>query len=152
MNKEDIISYVMKTPNNTNPAVLSNMLDSIEGGGGTGDRIVIYEGEITTTETYSSMAGMAYSGAIPSKVMLGYNVTRVYLTIDGEEYALDKSSVNIDSTRGDWLYGTDKRNGNFPRFEEGDCPGAISRKDGYYGESDSLFTGEAKTYTVKIEV
>lgn len=33
MNKQDIINYVLKTPSNTNPAVLSTMLDEISEGG-----------------------------------------------------------------------------------------------------------------------
>ena len=32
MDKNDILEYVMKTPENTNPAVLGDMLDQIEGG------------------------------------------------------------------------------------------------------------------------
>ena len=38
MTKKEIIDYVMETPQNTNPAILSQMLDEIAGeGGGSGD-------------------------------------------------------------------------------------------------------------------
>lgn len=36
MTKEEIINYVMNTPENTNPAVLKSMLEEIESGSGTG--------------------------------------------------------------------------------------------------------------------
>lgn len=32
MDKEDVVNYVMTTPNNTNPAILRQMLDQISGG------------------------------------------------------------------------------------------------------------------------
>lgn len=41
--KEDIISYVMKTPENTNPAILGDMLDSMGGI----ETSVIFEDDIT---------------------------------------------------------------------------------------------------------
>ena len=47
MNKEEIIDYVMTTPNNPNKAVLEGMLDSFsdgEGGGGS-SRVLLYEND-----------------------------------------------------------------------------------------------------------
>ncbi len=37
MTKKEIIDYVMETPQNTNPAILSQMLDEIAGEGGGGE-------------------------------------------------------------------------------------------------------------------
>ena len=37
MNKQDIIDYVLKTPSNTNPAVLDTMLNELSGGSGSSD-------------------------------------------------------------------------------------------------------------------
>lgn len=34
MDKQEIIDYVQFTPENTNPAILSNMLDKFSSGGG----------------------------------------------------------------------------------------------------------------------
>lgn len=33
MTKQDIIDYIMETPGNTNPAILSQMIDEVSGGG-----------------------------------------------------------------------------------------------------------------------
>lgn len=40
MTKQDIIDYIMETPGNTNPAILSQFLDEI-GGGGSGDFSIV---------------------------------------------------------------------------------------------------------------
>lgn len=44
MEKQDIINYVLNTPENTNPAVLKGMLEQLESGGGGG------ESDFTTAE------------------------------------------------------------------------------------------------------
>ena len=46
MDKQDIINYVLKTPTNTNPAVLSGMLDSIEGDDSAEEGVLLYEGDV----------------------------------------------------------------------------------------------------------
>lgn len=52
MEKQDIINYVLKTPTNTNPAVLSGMLDSIEGSGsGAIEMTTVFEDDISLTYT-----------------------------------------------------------------------------------------------------
>jgi len=45
MEKQDIIDYVLRTPGNTNPAVLDGMLNSIDGGGSE-EGVLIYEGDV----------------------------------------------------------------------------------------------------------
>ena len=45
MEKQDIIDYVLRTPGNTNPAVLDGMLNSIDGGGSE-EGVLIFEGDV----------------------------------------------------------------------------------------------------------
>ena len=46
MEKQDIINYVLETPSNTNPAVLSGMLDSLAGGV---EMVTLFDDDISTT-------------------------------------------------------------------------------------------------------
>ena len=57
MEKQDIINYVLETPTNTNPAVLSGMLDSLGGGVET---VTLFDDDISGfTYTPSSQSGPA---------------------------------------------------------------------------------------------
>lgn len=53
MDKNTILNYVTETPGNTNRAVLSSMLDSIEDNSSAEEGVLLYEGdhEISSTET-----------------------------------------------------------------------------------------------------
>ena len=58
MDKQDIINYVLDTPTNTNPAVLSGMLDSLGGGI---EMITLFDDDIPSfTYTPGSQSGPAY--------------------------------------------------------------------------------------------
>ena len=57
MNKQDIINYVLETPTNTNPAVLSGMLDSLGGGV---EMVTIFDDDITYTYHAGSQYGPAW--------------------------------------------------------------------------------------------
>ena len=50
MEKQDIVDYVLRTPGNTNPAVLDGMLNSIDGGGSE-EGVLIFEGDVEMSFT-----------------------------------------------------------------------------------------------------
>lgn len=52
MDKQDIINYVLETPTNTNPAVLSDMLDSISGGGV--EMVTLFDDDINIANYFPS--------------------------------------------------------------------------------------------------
>ena len=141
----------MSTPTNTNPAILGDMIDQIGGGGSSSDKMLLYEGEITTEQTYSSMGGVAYSASIPAKAVIGpYEVQNVYITFEGNSYILPKSSQPV--TTGQCYYGTDERyNSGHPSFSEPTYPCGIV--NGYQSlVCDALYTAQPGTYSIKIEV
>ena len=43
MNSQEIVNYVMNTPNNTNPTILKQMIEESGGGGGGGSNIDVSE-------------------------------------------------------------------------------------------------------------
>ena len=51
MDKQDIINYVLETPTNTNPAVLSGMLDSLSGGI---EMVTLFDDDISITNSSPS--------------------------------------------------------------------------------------------------
>lgn len=52
-NKEEILGYVMTSPQNTNPAVLGNMLDNYEGGSSGGAEFIII-GDMDAEEPFKT--------------------------------------------------------------------------------------------------
>lgn len=85
MSKEQVMDYVMNSPANTNPNVLSGMLDSIaQSGGGTVEVIKIatatlYTGTIDSTTGLFASTGGAFDGnktlgdAVSNKKIVGFH-------------------------------------------------------------------------------
>lgn len=105
MDKQDIINYVLETPTNTNPAVLSGMLDSL-GGGSAEEGVLLYEGdhEISTTTTPIYFE-ISTSLCLPSgyerslyKVYFGDNIQYCYVSSVGTS-SLDGTEMNIYKTK-----------------------------------------------------
>lgn len=67
MDKEDIINYVMETPENSNPAVLRGMLDSYSGGGGSGGG-GSGGGVFWVTFTYDESHGLFSTDKTPTEI------------------------------------------------------------------------------------
>jgi hypothetical protein len=85
MTKQNIIDYVMNTPENTNRAVLSSMLDSVSGGG-TEPLILEWDSETSTTnktwqEVYNALASgvPCYERSISSETAVSESVANVQL-------------------------------------------------------------------------
>ena len=71
MSKEQVMDYVMNSPANTNPNVLSGMLDSIADAGGGGTLLFVVNGTpniadltVTTDKTYEEIRAAYDSGAL----------------------------------------------------------------------------------------
>ena len=89
MNKNEIIDYIMNTPENTNPNILKNMLDEI--GDESSEEKILYEGDInissnsyTTVDLSSDYISLKSNNIHPVlKIYLDDMVT--YITIYGIE-------------------------------------------------------------------
>ena len=69
MSKEQVMDYVMNSPANTNPNVLSGMLDSVAQSGGTSQFVVhgtpnAADLTVTTDKTYEEISAAYDSGAL----------------------------------------------------------------------------------------
>lgn len=57
MTKEKIIDYIMETPHNTNPAILSQMLDEVAGEGGEDGYLGFHTATVNVTFDTSEISG-----------------------------------------------------------------------------------------------
>ena len=107
-NKEEIISYVMHTPGNTNPNVLGSML---EGAGGGGSNFIVHAeanlSDITVTvdKTYNEIVETINNNKIPIMIATAYNMTMVgnlyNFYIDEDEGYINFQVISFESPTGD---------------------------------------------------
>ena len=153
MNKEDIINYVMTTPNNPNRAVLSGMLDSIANaseGGSCDCGFSCNEEWITLTE--ESVTTVAEEGDPNALGDLSYaeliTADTIRVTFNGTEYICE----NTIDDGGNSQYGAvfDDETGTFDWSEYPFIIGSFGAlaDDTPY---NSLATQSAGTYSIKIE-
>lgn len=148
MANKDILQYLRETPHNTNVNVVKTMLGDA-GSGSSDGTILIYEGQLRTTQTYSSMSGAAYSASIPSAVLISPFIPKVHITFDGKDYILPLAS---SSGVGVAFYGPDEKfNSGHPDFSNSDYPCGISCHEGG-NTKDALYTKEEGTYSVRITI
>ena len=93
MDKDKILSYVMKSPANTNPNVLKTLLD---GGGGGGDFIAV---QVTAINNHASAIMLGIATA-PIKDHLLYDGYRIAFMFDSE-IGVNPSPPHIDLNSGD---------------------------------------------------
>lgn len=138
MDKNDIIEYVMTTPNNTNRAVLSSMLNQLTEGGddGGGSWTVLTEESVTTEASGSGLyeTSLEYSELITAD--------SVRITLNGVEY----TCTNISEESDEGAYGAEIPDWSiYPfRLESSESP--------FGGVTNHIITESAGTYTIKIEV
>ena len=104
MGKEQVMDYVMNSPENTNPAILGNMLDSMDGGSKVSD-IFVVSGEATSPGTQQNPTILSnvshtreeiYQAFIDGKMIFfnihtmppryGVQVNTLYLTYIRDDY------------------------------------------------------------------
>ena len=107
MEKEQVMDYVMYSPENTNPAILGNMLDSIESDGGAEEGVLLYEGdhEISSTATAIYFDAQTSSLCLPDgyerslyKVYFGDNIQYCYVSSVGTS-SIDGTEMNVYKTK-----------------------------------------------------
>ena len=94
-NADEIFNYVMNSPENTNPAVLRSMLNSIEEGGG-GGVLVVTLGVNALDKTWQEIHdAMLIGGAvISSPIISGVNIiTAASYNPKAEQYVVESANV-----------------------------------------------------------
>lgn len=107
-NKIDkVMEYIMNTPENTNPAVLRGMLESLssEGGGGSGESD-FSTAEVTINNTRDDSIIKAYSAFIEDDALIlgklvSYGETKLTIVLYKGETGLSIDADEITSTSGD---------------------------------------------------
>ena len=116
MEKQDIINYVLETPTNTNPAVLSGMLDSL---GGVIEMITLFDDDISITNSVPSSQyapatasgfGVFSNSAAESGIVKityeGKNAFGIYTKSSGEAgFGLNVTINNMESPLSSFLLG-----------------------------------------------
>lgn len=145
MNSQEIIDYVMNTPNNTNPAILKQMLDANGGDSGGCDVLnedgiikqehlpegypykVIEEGYLLTTEDAltARMYFSSYSFGSCPKAIEGEEYTVIVNGVEQTATAYRDEQGNLclgDATEGSWvvMFTDDGENGGI--INTPDCP------------------------------
>ena len=118
MTKEDILDYVMNTPNNTNRMVLSDMLDEFNSGSGGGVFLIVEGNNYTLNKTWKEIYDAATSGLVP--IIQYYDPTTKYVwTVLVENIQKFGSEYKIDaiSAGSSHVYSTDSEDG-YPVHEE----------------------------------
>lgn len=144
MDKQDIINYVLETPTNTNPAVLSGMLDSIEGGNAE-EWVLLYEGDIAMS---FSSAGIPISH---NSICLNTNYRNGLYKFCFDDEVVYLLAYDIDSSSSMTGYGirTQQTNSNFTiQMHSPDNSRPVSLGNvfaRYY-----YYSGPAKTMHVKV--
>ena len=104
MDKQDIINYVLETPTNTNPAVLSGMLDSLRGGI---EIVTLFDDDITGfTYTPGGQSGpsvgrldgtiIPVSTVEPGVLKISYEGVSAFEVINSDDYSTSLSYINSD--------------------------------------------------------
>ena len=104
MDKQDIINYVLETPTNTNPAVLSGMLDSLGGGI---EIVTLFDDDITGfTYTPGGQSGPSVGrlgGTIipvstvgPGFLKISYEGVSAFVVMNSGDYFTSLSYINSD--------------------------------------------------------
>lgn len=138
MTKKDILDYVMKTPQNTNRAVLSGMLNEISDTSEQGykkERQTLWEGIVTTSTDESPDMAV---GDIPYESTLDEDI--LYITYDGVEYTCNAFKNEIGIIYGD--LDSDYR----PVFSK--YPFCIISENGH----TQIATSEAGDHNIKIAI
>lgn len=147
MTKQEIINYVMNSPANTNPNVLSSLLDDVTE---VSEETTILTEESVTTQTPSfptgenpsyGMGNLVYSQIIDADA--------IQVTFEGRKYICQKREA-LNSSRVEYGASADSKTG-LPDFSE--FPFAIFSLTALDGKVHNTLTTEAVgTYQIKIEV
>ena len=90
MTKEEIVKYVMQSPENTNPTVLEGMLEELNGGGGD------YKKELLIDAIYSyNDKEDCYDFAVPSNLNIQENDYILSIIDKGYMYTTIKNGSNF---------------------------------------------------------
>lgn len=95
--KKDIMNYVLNTPTNTNPAVLSSMLDSI-GSGSSIEMVTLFDDDIVLTYTAGTQYGPPIGqtsgtiSAIPGNgfMKITYEDFSLFITVTDGSFSMSK--------------------------------------------------------------
>lgn len=119
-NKEEILDYVMNSPQNTNQAVLGNMLDNLEGGGSGGMvanlRYIVEIGEPMRLECDKTVNEIAEAMKNGTNVMVHFTDEEYWdeywLNTAFDEYANNVVCyyIDTDGTMYKKVYGTRSNN------------------------------------------
>ena len=128
MEKEDIVNYVMDNPDNTNPAVLRDMLNQLSSGGGGG--LIIQASEenytITLNKTFKEINDVISTGSnavinfIENQVVTNYTV--IGTVVRGNSYG-DPPTYSVyafNVSGGGTLSFTTDNEASYPSFYIGD--------------------------------
>ena len=83
MGKEEILSYVMNSPENTNPNVLGSMLDSLGGGI---EMITLFDDDDINSEYIASQYGPAYGRVYINIPVDTVDAGFILVTYEGDHY------------------------------------------------------------------
>lgn len=142
--KEEVLDYVMNTPQNTNPAVLGNMLDNYENGGG-GGGITVIECEVRGSEggDYTLINADKLAQAIDD-MQAHYEKAFSYGLILTENIEYDSYSYSYTRMgRGDIC---SHLSDNTPCFGFMDGSGSLAAGDGKYEGERSYDCGSNSAY------
>lgn len=113
MNSQEIIDYVMNTPNNTNPAILKQMIEASNGGSGGGYDLVIkcQGGEYSLVQgSYADTLAKMQAG-IPPVVIYCYDhyeggnrINFYYMPVEGVTKMFDRDDIAVDLGNMQYLY------------------------------------------------
>lgn len=127
-NANEIFNYVMNSPENTNPAVLRGMLNSIEGGGG-GALVVHVDRNGTLDKTWREIRDAAdnmpllivttSSGVGTDAIMIGY-IVAVGSHVGTSSYYVAAGFPDTTTNPIEWTKGTagTKSEDGYPVFED----------------------------------
>lgn len=148
MSKEDVINYVMTTPNNPNRAVLEGMLDSITGA--SEEMIILTEESVTTQVRPNPITGENLPYATELLDYLGLiNADTIQITFEGEKYTCQKYSISSPGESYGYGGSFETKTGslNLSQFP------FIIMSSIFDGDIHNvLYTETAGTYQIKIEI
>lgn len=101
--KEEIMDYVLHTPENVNPAILSDKLDQYSSGGGGGGMLITVSqsgADFILDKNYTEIKNALESGIFPFALVPGDSgLYETYVIVD-YGYSREKYTVELFSFRG----------------------------------------------------